>query len=119
MYLHTPSNPCVLITERKKNTYFPPNLSRMEYFELCDQFSPETNSGLSVLQNALLKRAAEAVRRIWIIRDEKPPLQALSSQGIVGEDLWNKVLVAEEELQQEVSEVCLLGFGYYNQVLRS
>ncbi|KAJ3078314.1 translocation protein S66 [Quaeritorhiza haematococci] len=52
-----------------------------------------------------MRRAMEDVKRIWQIREEKPPLMNLVKQGAIGEDLWEKVVRAEQELEAEILEV--------------
>ena len=72
-------------------------------------FSPETETGLKLLTTALMKRAMSDVQRAWKIRDEKPPLQGLVKQGVVGEDLWENLTRAEQELDVEIQDVSFTG----------
>ena len=64
----------------------------------------------SVLRAALLQRAAEDIRRIISIRSSKPALNGLLQKGSVGDDLWQRFLHAEKEIEAElrdvVNEVC-------------
>ncbi|KAJ3265827.1 translocation protein S66, partial [Borealophlyctis nickersoniae] len=85
--------------------YFPAHTAKLTYLELAEMFSPDEPTGQKLLTVALMKRAVENVRRAWKIRDEKPPLQNLVRQGVVGEDLWDKLCKAEAELDVEVQEV--------------
>ncbi|KAJ3056637.1 translocation protein S66 [Rhizophlyctis rosea] len=68
-------------------------------------FSPETPHGKKLLTTALLKRAVSDIQRARQIHEEKPPLQNLVKQGVVGDDLWEQLTAAEKELDMEVQEV--------------
>ena len=39
------------------------------------------------------------------MRDEKPPLQQMVRDGVIGESLWEKLIAAEVELEAEIQEV--------------
>jgi len=69
------------------------------------QAVPET-----VLKAALLRRATEDINRVMMIRDQKQALSTLLQRGSVGDDLWQRFLRAEKEMEEEVrdvvSEVC-------------
>lgn len=52
-----------------------------------------------------MKRAVEDVGRVLKIREEKPPLQQMVREGIIGEDLWNKIIKAEQEVEIELNQV--------------
>lgn len=64
----------------------------------------------SVLKAALLRRAAEDIKRLLELRNKKPALNQLLQKGNVGDDLWQQFLRAEKEVEEEfrdvVSEVC-------------
>lgn len=85
--------------------YFPIHRLKLEYEELSEQFSPTDESGSRVLQVALMKRAMEGVRRVLRLREEKAPLQQMVRDGVIGESLWEKLLVAEEEIELEMRDV--------------
>lgn len=61
---------------------------------------PET-----VLKAALLRRAAEDIKRVLEIRDQKQALSLLLQRGSVGDDLWQRFLRAEKEMEEEVRDV--------------
>lgn len=61
---------------------------------------PET-----VLKAALLRRAAEDIKRVMAIRDQKQALSLLLQRGSVGDDLWQRFLRAEKEMEEEVRDV--------------
>ncbi|KAH6572746.1 hypothetical protein BASA60_006421 [Batrachochytrium salamandrivorans] len=86
-------------------SYFPLHLAKYEYEELAEQFSPDTENGKLVLTAALAKRAVEDVRRVLKIREEKPPLEQMVREGIVGEDLFDKIVRDERELEAELQQV--------------
>lgn len=58
-----------------------------------------------ILIAALLRRAMEDVRLIWQIRDAKAALTVLLQKGQVGDNLWERFLAAEKELELEIIEV--------------
>jgi translocation protein SEC66 len=99
--------------------YFPPHTERNLYLsllQLADDSS--SNSGEktvkvpdSILRAALLARAQEDIRRIIEIRTRKQALSTLLARGVVGDEIWQRLLRAEQELELEardvVQEVCL------------
>lgn len=66
----------------------------------------------TILKAALLRRATEDINRVLALRDQKPALAMLLQRGSVGDDLWQQLLRAERELEEEVrdviSEVCII-----------
>ncbi|KAJ3171945.1 translocation protein S66 [Irineochytrium annulatum] len=85
--------------------YFPPHLQKAQYEELAEMYSPEDEYGSKILTSALLRRAMVDVQRIWQIREEKPPLQNLVRSGVLGEDMMEKITLAEKELEVEIHEL--------------
>ena len=59
----------------------------------------------TVLKAALLRRAAEDIRRVLVLRSQKPALALLLQRGSVGDDLWQRFLRAEKETEDEVRDV--------------
>ncbi|KAK3072600.1 Translocation protein S66 [Teratosphaeriaceae sp. CCFEE 6253] len=59
----------------------------------------------SVLKAALLQRALEDIKRIVQLRGAKPALQTLLQRGSVGDELWQRFLRAEQEMEAEVKDV--------------
>ena len=59
----------------------------------------------SILKAALLRRALEDIQRIVQLRTSKPALQALLQRGSVGDELWQRFLRAEKEMEEEVKDV--------------
>jgi translocation protein SEC66 len=70
----------------------------------------------SILRAALLARAQEDISRIIEIRTRKQALSTLLARGVVGDEIWQRLLRAEQELELEVKdvvqEVCLFMFIY-------
>jgi translocation protein SEC66 len=68
----------------------------------------------SILRAALLARAQEDISRIIEIRTRKQALSTLLARGVVGDEIWQRLLRAEQELELEVKdvvqEVCLFTF---------
>ena len=61
---------------------------------------PET-----VLKAALLRRATEDINRLLSLRNQKPALAGLLQKGSVGDDLWQRFLRAEKEMEDEFKDV--------------
>ena len=59
----------------------------------------------SILKAALLQRAVEDIRRILAIRGAKQPLSQLLQRGSVGDELWQRFLRAEKEMEAELRDV--------------
>lgn len=59
----------------------------------------------SILKAALLQRALEDIKRIVQLRSAKPALQTLLQRGSVGDELWQRFLSAEQEMEAEVKDV--------------
>ena len=82
--------------------WFPSHTPRDIYLSLLhlDEKVPD-----SILKAALLQRACEDIRRILAIRNQKGPLNALLQRGSVGDDLWQRFLRAEKEIEVELKDV--------------
>ncbi|KAF2151271.1 hypothetical protein K461DRAFT_287124 [Myriangium duriaei CBS 260.36] len=97
--------------------WFPSHLQRNIYLSLLhiDPSDPSsTPAGSekslskvpdSVIKAALLRRAVEDIHRIIQIRNAKPALQQLVQRRSVGEELWQRFLRAEQEIEEEVKDV--------------
>ena len=93
--------------------WFGPHLQRDVYFSLLELEPPPTSgSGKkappvpdTILKAALLRRAAEDIRRIMDLRSQKPALAMLLQRGSVGDDLWQRILRAEKEVDDEIRDV--------------
>lgn len=94
---YTPAN--------KESKYFSAHITMMEYSELSEQYLPSDKNGRKILETALMHRACEDVVRILRLREEKPPLAAMVRDGMVGEDLLEKLLAAEKELDAEIGDL--------------
>ncbi|OJD16148.1 hypothetical protein AJ78_03676 [Emergomyces pasteurianus Ep9510] len=105
--------------------WFPPHLQRDIYLSLTclheergaskatttTSRSPSTKDKKTpavpetVLKAALLRRAAEDIRRLIELRTQKQALAGLLQKGSVGDDLWQRFLRAEKEMEEEVRDV--------------
>lgn len=97
--------------------WFPSHLQRDIYFSLLHLEQPSSNASgggkekkttavpETVLKAALLRRAAEDIKRVIAIRDQKQALSLLLQRGSVGDDLWQRFLRAEKEMEEEVRDV--------------
>ena len=90
--------------------WFGPHVQRNIYLSLL-HLEPQpgqdkaTSVPDSILKAALLQRAAEDIRRILAIRGAKQPLSQLLQRGSVGDDLWQRFLRAEKEMEAELRDV--------------
>ena len=108
--------------------YFPAHTTRDLYFSL--QHLPDTGSNEkpvkvpeSVLRAALLSRAVTDVQRILLLRSRKPALNTLLQRGVVGDEIYQRLLRAEQELEVEVKDVVeeanALSSGWGNTIFQS
>jgi len=90
--------------------WFPPHLQRNIYLSLL-HLEPETGKEKapavpeSVLRAALLRRAVEDIHRIIQVRTAKQACSTLLQRGSVGDDLWQRFLRAEKEMEEELRDV--------------
>lgn len=90
--------------------WFGPHVQRNIYLSLLHlEPQPDQEKATpvpdSILKAALLQRAAEDIRRILAIRGAKQPLSQLLQRGSVGDDLWQRFLRAEKEMEAELRDV--------------
>ncbi|KAI1906543.1 Translocation protein S66 [Ophidiomyces ophidiicola] len=92
--------------------WFPPHVQRDVYFSLIHMSSPSEGNEKkkppvpeTVLKAALLRRAAEDIKRLLQLRGQKLALAALLQKGTVGDELWQQFLRAEKELEEEFKDV--------------
>ncbi|PUU81167.1 Sec62/63 complex, subunit Sec66 [Tuber borchii] len=93
--------------------WFGPHYSRDIYLTLLHQENPKVPD--SILKAALVRRAAEDIRRIVTIRQAKGSLQQLLQRGSIGDDLWTRFTVAEAEIEEELKDVALEANGFSNE----
>ncbi|KAH8815108.1 Pre protein translocase subunit Sec66-domain-containing protein [Xylogone sp. PMI_703] len=92
--------------------WFPPHLQRNIYLSLL-HLEPEAGKEKapavpeSVLRAALLRRAVEDIHRIIQVRTAKQACSTLLQRGSVGDDLWQRFLRAEKEMEQELTDVVM------------
>lgn len=107
---------CLIFTVTVKayslEPWFPPHLQRDIYYSLLhiepsvsvkEKKAPAVPE--TVLKAALLRRAAEDINRVMAIRGQKQALAMLLQRGSVGDDLWQRFLRAEKEMEDEVRDV--------------
>ncbi|GAA5947622.1 hypothetical protein JCM10213_002234 [Rhodosporidiobolus nylandii] len=82
--------------------WFPPHKSRDIYVSLLSLDPPPPRP---ILVAALLRRAMDDVKLIWSVRDAKTSLTTLLQKGQIGDELWERFLEAEKELEAEIVEV--------------
>ncbi|GAA94276.1 uncharacterized protein L969DRAFT_97401 [Mixia osmundae IAM 14324] len=82
--------------------WYPPHHDRDIYVSLL---SLEPPPQLPILVAALLRRAVFDVKLMWQNRETKQALNQLLLKGQIGDELWNRFLVAEKELELELVEV--------------
>ncbi|KAF2207695.1 hypothetical protein CERZMDRAFT_91743 [Cercospora zeae-maydis SCOH1-5] len=95
-------------------SWFPPHKARDVYLSLLHLDPSDSPSEAekklkqvpdNVLKAALLARAVEDIQRIVQLRTSKPALQTLLQRGSVGDELWQRFLRAEKEMEEEVKDV--------------
>ena len=91
--------------------WFPAHTQRDIYFSLLHlepsskEKEKEKKVPESVLKAALLRRAMEDIKRVMALRGQKQALSMLLQRGSVGDDLWQRFLRAEKEMEDEVRDV--------------
>ncbi|KAK5062470.1 hypothetical protein LTR84_004542 [Exophiala bonariae] len=86
--------------------YFGPHTSRNIYLSLLhQQDNPDTKVPDTILRAALFARALEDVNRMMEIRTRKPPLATLLQRGVVGDEIFQRLTRAEQEMQIELKDV--------------
>lgn len=86
----------------KSLAWFPQHKSRDVYISLLSLSPPPPRP---ILIAALIARAQADVLLIWSIRDSKAALATLLAKGQIGDELWERFLAAEKELEAEIVEV--------------
>lgn len=92
--------------------WFPPHLQR-DIFLTLQHLEPEEGQEKppvvpeSILKAALLRRAVEDIQRIIQVRTAKQACGSLLQRGSVGDDLWQRFLRAEKEVEEELRDVVL------------
>lgn len=105
--------------------YFPPHTQRNIYFSLlhlsddagANEKAPKVPD--SILRAALLARAQEDITRIIEIRTRKQALSTLLQRGVVGDEIWQRLLRAEQELELEVKDVVQEVWLFYSPSARA
>ncbi len=87
--------------------YFAPHVPKSEHDELAELFGLSNQRHRRILEIALMRRAIEDIKRAVRIQEEKPSVQNMVSQGIVGEGLLVRIRQAEAELNVEMVQVLL------------
>ena len=101
---------CCTAKSSSLEPWFGPHVQRNIYLSLL-HMEPESGKDKatpvpdSILKAALLQRACEDIKRILAIRTAKPPLSQLLQRGSVGDELWQRLLRAEKEVEAEVKDV--------------
>jgi translocation protein SEC66 len=87
--------------------YFPEHTTRNIYLSLLHLQDSEKDAKVpeSVLRAALLARACDDIRRVMEIQRRKPALAALLQRGVVGDEIFQRLQRAEQELELELKDV--------------
>lgn len=87
--------------------YFGPHTTRNVYLSLLHLQDDAANTKVpdSVLRAALLSRAIEDIQRIMEVRTRKPALAQLLQRGVVGDEIFQRLQRAEQELEVELKDV--------------
>jgi translocation protein SEC66 len=95
------------IKTHKTSSYFPPHTTRKRYLELSEIHNPSDPIDHKLLATALLKRAMTDVGRIMQVREEKAPLQNLAQSGAISHSVYDNLVKAEAELEEEIESVMM------------
>ncbi|KAI5284301.1 translocation protein S66 [Ascosphaera aggregata] len=93
--------------------WFGPHVQRDIYLSLVNYEPPVPVPGEkkpprvpeTVLKAALLRRAIEDVKRLLVVRNQKPALSSLLQKGSISDDVWQRFTRAEQELDSEIRDV--------------
>lgn len=85
--------------------WFTAHPARDVYLSLLHTEDSEPKVPDSLLKAALLRRAQANVQRVLEIRNTKPALAQLLQRGSIGDDLWQRFLRAEQEMEEEIRDV--------------
>ncbi|KAK5987304.1 Translocation protein sec66 [Cladobotryum mycophilum] len=87
--------------------WFGTHLQRNIYLSLLHMEPAEKSPKVpdSVLRAALLRRAVEDIERLIQIKSAKQACGSLLQRGSVGDDLWQRFLRAEKEMEEELRDV--------------
>lgn len=106
--------------------YFSVHIARNVYNTLLHQTDSQSDLKSvpkSVLMAALQERACEDILRIREIQSRKGPLNTLLQRGVVGDEIWQRFLRAEQALEAElkdvVSEANALATGWGQTIFQS
>ena len=91
------------LQSKNLDPWFPAHPERDIYLTLLHLEDPP--APLSVLKAALLNRAQEDIRRIYILRQAKPAASSLLVKGSLGEATFKALIAAEQELNDEIQDV--------------
>jgi len=85
--------------------WFTAHPARDVYLSLLHTDDEKSKVPDSLLKAALLRRAQANVQRVLEIRNTKPALAQLLQRGSIGDDLWQRFLRAEQEMEEEIRDV--------------
>lgn len=87
--------------------YFAPNQPRNIYLSLLHLQDHDPSAAKvpdSLLRAALLARCTENIHRIIHVRTRKQALNTLLKRGCIGDELWQRLLRAEKEVEADVKD---------------
>jgi hypothetical protein len=87
--------------------WFPTIPEEEQYFALVEQYGDEEANPqyTKILTSALVKRAMATISRMWDIQKEKPSLNQLVREGVVGENQLQQLTLAEEETEAKLEDI--------------
>jgi multidrug resistance efflux pump len=87
--------------------WFPAIPEEEQYFALVEQYGDEEANAqyTKILTSALVKRAMATITRMWDIQKEKPSLNQLVREGVVGENQLQQLTLAEEETEAKLEDI--------------
>lgn len=110
--VETSTNSSSTVKSASLEPWFPQHVQRDIYLSLlhinpedADEKTPQVP--ITLIKAALVRRAVEDIRRIIQIRTAKQALGTLLARGSIGDDLWQRFVRAEKEMEDELRDVVM------------
>ncbi len=90
---------------RSMRPLFGENRPKEMYFQLKAEENPKVNEKL--LKTALIRRGAEAVRRLFKLKECEPYMNILYMKGFIGDEDHERMKIQKKLIEVELSEVAM------------
>lgn len=95
---------------RSMSSLFGENIPKEMYLQLKAQEEPKVNEKL--LKTALIRRGAEAVRRLFKLKECEPYMNILYLKGYIGDEDHERMKIQKKLIEVELSEVAMEAESY-------